>query len=157
MSKNEFITVSKVFNNLKEIKKYYNKESNTYIFKEDNEYIDIVIFNFDLTVDANIDALDIIGWYIQARNIKAGDIKAKNIYAENITATNIDALDIDALDIDACDIRARAIEAENILYHAVCYARYKIKCKSIKGRYKNSTHFVLGAMGGKLEVKEENS
>ena len=143
MSTNEYITVSKVFNNLKEIKKYYNKESNTYIFKEDNEYIDIVIFNFDLTVDANIDALDIIGWYIQARNIKAGDIKAKNIYAENIKAGNINALNIKAKDIYALDIGAYNIEAENISYCAVCYVRRVMKCKSIKGRLENSKHFVL--------------
>lgn len=69
----------KEFNSLEEIKKYYDKESNTYIFKEDNKYIDSVIFNFDLNVDANIEV---------------NDIHAQNIKVRNIIANNIDALDI---------------------------------------------------------------
>ena len=59
----------KEFNSLEEIKKYYDKESNTYIFKEDGAYIDLVIFKFDLNVDANIEAKNII-----ANNIDALDI-----------------------------------------------------------------------------------
>ena len=56
----------KEFNNLKEIDKYYDEKTNTYVFKEDDEYIDLVVFNFDLDVRADIWTLDII-----ARNIKA--------------------------------------------------------------------------------------
>ena len=37
-------------------------------------------------------------------------------------------------------------------YYAVCVAYNNIECKSIKGRRKNSKHFVLD---GKLEVKED--
>lgn len=62
---------SKEFNNLEEIQKYYDKESNTYVFGENDEYIDTVVFNFDLNVKANIDdknivAIDVNGnrWHI---------------------------------------------------------------------------------------------
>ena len=43
----------KEFNSLDEIQKYYNEDANTYIFKEDGKYIDLVVFNFDLDVEAN--------------------------------------------------------------------------------------------------------
>ena len=104
----------KEFDSLEEIQKYYNKKTDTYVFKEDNEYIDLVIFNFDLSIDANIEARDINAW------------------------------DIDCFNIKACDIKARNIKANNISYHAVCVAYRSIKCKSIKGRREYSKHLVLG-------------
>ena len=51
--------MTKEFNSLKEIQKYYDEKSHTYIFKENGEYIDLVVFNFDLNVNANIEALNI--------------------------------------------------------------------------------------------------
>ena len=125
----------KEFNSLEEIEKYYDEKANTYIFKEDDEYIDLVIFNFDLDIKANIDA----------HNIKAHDIDAWNIESCDINAININAYDITADDINAYDIKAN-----NIIYFAVCFAYENIKCKSIKGRRENAEHFVLD---GKLEVK----
>ena len=130
----------KEFNNLEEIKKYYDKETNTYIFKEDGEYIDLVVFNFDLDVEANIDSWD----------INALDIKANDINATDINATDINANDIDARDINALDIIAKNINANDITYCVVCYAYNNIKCKSIKGRAPTTNHFVLN---GKLEVE----
>lgn len=120
--------MTKVFNNLDEIQKYYDEKTNTYIFKEYGIYISLVVFNFDLNVKSNIHA-----W---------------NIYARNINALNIDAKDVnvcylDANDIKAHDISAANINANNINYYAVCYAYENIKCKSIKGRKYNAKHFVL--------------
>ena len=126
----------KEFKNLKEIKKYYDKKTNTYIFKEDGLYIMLVSFKFDLKVKANIKAIDINAW-----NIKALDIESRNI----------DALDIETRNINAFDIDARDIKASNINYYAVCFAYNNIKCKSIKGRKHNAKHFVLD---GTLEVEE---
>ena len=103
----------KEFNDLKEIEKYYDKESNTYEFKEDGEHIDLVVFNFNLNIKANI---------------VADDIKARDITAYNIIAWNIVAYDINA---------------GNINYYAVCFAYKNIKCKSIKGKRIKSKHFVL--------------
>lgn len=128
--------MTKEFNNLEEIKKYYIKEINTYVFKENGEYIDVVIFNFDLDVKANIDAMNINAWNINAYNINAWDINALDIIAKNINASNIDASNIDA---------------NNISYFAVCFAYNNIKCKSIKGRRSNAKHFVFD---GTLEVIE---
>ena len=125
----------KIFNSLEEIKKYYDKETNTYVFKENGEYIDLVVFNFDLDINANIDAMD---------------IKAKNINVLDIDSTDINALDINALDIKANDINAWDIIANDITYFAVCFAYNNIKCKSIKGRAPTTNHFVLN---GKLEVE----
>lgn len=119
--------MTKEFYSLEEIKKYYDKKSNTYIFIEDDEIIDVVVFNFDLDVEANIDA-------------------------RCIDAMNINAVDIRAWDIDACNIAAENIKAKNISYFAVCFASDNIKCNSIKGRRKNAKHFVLD---GKVEVEND--
>lgn len=130
--------MTKEFYSLDEIQKYYDKKSNTYIFIEDDETIDVVVFNFDLDVEANIDA----------KTINAFDIRACNI-----KACNIDACDIKAMNIEAWDINAWNIEAQDISYYAVCFAYNNIKCKSIKGRRNNSKHFVLD---GKLELENES-
>ena len=73
----------KVFNNLEEMKPYYNEETNTYKFVENNKLIDIDI-RFNLDVESNINAC----------NINALDINARNINAWNINSRNIKALDI---------------------------------------------------------------
>ena len=129
--------MTKEFNSLEEIEKYYDEKSNTYIFKENGWYIDLVVFNFDLNIQANIDA----------KNINAFDIKACNI-----KACNIDACDIKAMNIEAWDINAWNIEVQDISYYAVCFAYKNIKCKSIKGRRDNAKHFVLDGM---LEVEND--
>ena len=131
----------KEFNSLEEIQKYYDKNTNTYVFAEDEEYIEVVVFDFDLNVEANINAYD----------IEALNINAWNINACNIDAYNIKTWDIIIGNISACNIQAGDITANDISYHAVCFAYDNIKCKSIKGRRKNAKHFVLD---GKLEVEE---
>lgn len=130
--------MTKEFYSLDEIQKYYDKKSNTYIFIEDDEMIDLVVFNFDLDIRTSD---------INAKNINAFDIRACNI-----KACNIDACDIKAMNIEAWDINAWNIEAQDISYYAVCFAYNNIKCKSIKGRRNNAKHFVLD---GKLEVEND--
>ena len=136
----------KEFNSLDEIPKYYDEKSNTYIFKENGSYIDLVVFKFDLDVEANIDA-----GCIEALNINAVNIKAWNVITRNLDAYNIIAWDVYSWDIYACNIEAYNIKARNISYFAVCFAYENIKCKSIKGRIENAKHFVLD---GKLEMIE---
>ena len=125
------------FNSLQEIQKYYNKETNTYVFKEDGCYIELVKFNFDLQINSNIDALD-----IDALDIEAGDIIANNINANDINSRNIIANEIIANDIFANEIN----------YYALCIAYKNIKCKSIEGERENHKHFVLD---GVLEVEDD--
>lgn len=153
--------MTKEFNSLEEIQKYYDVKSNTYVFKENEDYINNVVFNFDLKVRANIIAVDINAHNINAYDIDAGDIivgdidvfkiTAGDINAGNINAKNIDAYNIDALNIKAGNIEAVNIEALDINYYAVCFAYNNIKCKSIKGSRKNAKRFVLD---GKLEIEE---
>ena len=163
------LIMDKKFNRLEEIQKYYNKETNTYVFKENGFYIDLVVFNFNLSIDANINACDINACDINAEDINACDINTCDINARNIDAKNIDALDIIAYgDINACDINAGNIKAHNIYandifafniiandisYYGVCVAYESIKCKSIEGRRENHKHFVLD---GELEVEEDD-
>ena len=137
--------MTKEFNSLEEIQKYYDEKSNTYIFKENGDYIDLIVFNFDLDIDANIDA-----WCIDALNVSAANIKAYDIDTRDLHALNIDAWDVYAWDIEACNIAAENIKARNISYFAVCFAYDNIKCKSIKGSRENSKHFVLD---GKLDIE----
>ena len=129
--------IIKQFNNLEEIQKYYDEGTNTYVFKENGSYIDLVIFEFNLETGSNIDACD----------IKARNIKAKNIYSFDITAYNIDACYIYARDIKAVNINV-----ENIVYYAVCVAYKNIKCKLISSRLQKAKHFVLE---GELEIESE--
>lgn len=143
--------MTKEFYSIKEIEKYYDKVTNTYVFKENEEYIDLVVFNFDLDINAHIYANSIKAWNIKAWDIKADDIYALNIKAWDIKANDINADNIDALNIKALNISVWDINADNISYYAVCFAHKNIKCKSIKGRRKNAKHFVLD---GKLEVEE---
>ena len=137
----------KEFHNLDEIQKYYDEESDTYIFKEYGTYINLVVFNFDLNVEANIYA-----WNIYAKNINAYNIHAKSIKADDIVANDdIKAWDISAKNIKANNIEARNIYANDISYWAVCFAIHNIECKSIKGRIENAKHFVLD---GSIETTE---
>ena len=90
---------TKIFNNIEEIEKYYKIQNNTYVFEEDDVYIYLLIFNFNLKVDACIDAVD----------IRAGNIKAINIIACDIIADRIDA------NIIKCDkIRANKVIANEL-------------------------------------------
>lgn len=151
----------KEFNSLEEVENYYDQETNTYIFKENGELIDLVIFNFDLNLDANIEVYNINAYDIFVRDINARNIHANNIYANNINANHIKAHNIYALDIKvnniiandiaAGDIIAWNIDACDISYWAVCFAYNSIKCKSITSKRENHKHFVLD---GKLEVEE---
>ena len=156
----------KVFNNLEEMKPYYNEKTNTYEFIENGCHIDIVI-DFELDINSNIRAGDIKARDIKAWDISAEDISAEDISAEDIKALNINAQDINALDISALNIRARDISAEdisaeninanNILYDSVCYARSKFVCNSIEGTRPNSKYFCLDSeiviKGDKKNVK----
>ena len=150
------------FNSLEEVENYYDQETNTYIFKENGEHINLVIFNFDLNVEANIEAYDIEACDIFVNDINACNIKANNIYANNINANHIKAHNIYALDIKvkniiandiaAGDINAWNIDACDISYWAVCFAYNSIKCNSITSKRENHKHFVLD---GELVVEED--
>ena len=76
----------KEFNTIEEIKKYYDEKTNTYVFKEDNRYIELVVFNFDLDINSSI-----IAWDIYAYNIYAKDISycAVCFAYNNITCKSI--------------------------------------------------------------------
>ena len=102
-----------VFNKLEEIEKYYNKETNTYIFKENDEWIELVELKFNLEITCDINARD-----INARAIKACDINAR--------------------DIKACDINAWDIN-----FFACCISYQNIICKKIEGRRDNSKYLTL--------------
>lgn len=116
-----------IFKEKEEIERYYNENTNTYEFVENGKYLEIK-FEFDLEINSNISAGDIVAWDIKARGVNAG---------------NINALDIDALDINAGNIEALDIKAGNINYRAVCFAYNDIECESIKGRRGNCKHFCL--------------
>lgn len=146
-----------IFNNLEEIEKYYNKETNTYIFKEDDNWIKLVEFNFDLKIYSdikawNIGARNISAWSIKASNIDALDIHALNINAKNIDALDIRANNIEANDIIASDIKAKNIHANNINFDAVCISYENIICKSISGSRENAKYLTLD---GEVIIKEE--
>ena len=153
-----------VFNNLEEIEKYYNEETNTYIFKENDEWIELVELKFNLEIasainardikarDINasaINACDINAWDINASAINAWDIKARDINARDINAR-----DINASDINARDINARDINAGDISFYACCISYQNIICKKIEGRRDNSKYL---ALDGEVVIKEKKN
>ena len=138
---------SKEFNNLEEIQKYYDVRTNTYVFKENDEFIDLVIFKFDLELNSNISAKNIVGFGIDVLDINCIDLTTYDIYAFNINAYNIFALNINANIVNAYNI-----VAHDIVYYAFCFAYSNIKCKSIKGISEYAKHFVLD---GVLEVIDD--
>ena len=157
----------KTFKNLEEIKPYYNEETNTYEFIENNRLIDVKI-DFDLNIECNIKAWNIKAGNIQACNIKAWniikardiqawDINAHDINADDINAYDINAYDIKAWNIKACDIKSVNIKANKISFEAVCFAYKTFVCNSIEGRRENSKYFCLDSeiviKGDKKNVK----
>ena len=122
--------IIKVINTLEEMQEYYNKEANTYEFYD----IDLIIFNYDLKVEASIIANDIYAWNIKALYIDACNIKVNN----NIKANAIDCFDlcasyIEIKYIDACDIKADGINALTIETRADINV-YNIESKIINAR-----------------------
>ena len=131
-----------------------------------NEQAESLIKNGVLEVDDDIEiAFD--GFNIDARikcrniyskgygrDIIAWSIDAEDIIAWDINALNINALSISAWDIDALNIYAGNIDAGNINYSAVCFAYKTFKCKSVKGRRKNTKHFCLD---GEIEYIKEDT
>ena len=143
----------KTFKNFEEIKQYYNEDTNTYEFVENEQLLDVELI-FELSVDSNIHAGN-----IKALNINALNINALNINAWDIDASDIDALGINARDINVCNINARDINACNInakdiFFYAVCFARKTFVCKSIKGQRDNNKYFCLDS---DVVIKNENS
>ena len=127
---------------------------------------DDIFCNFDINVDADIDAGNIKAGNIKAYNIKAYNIEAYNIDTNNIDARNIDAYNIEAWNIDAgnieagnieannikaCNIEAYNIKANDISYYGFCISYKSIKCTSISGRRVNGFHKCLD---GELIIKE---
>ena len=114
-----------------------NEELKSYIVNGRIVFKESIQCNFDIHVNANIDAYDIKAYNIKAYNIDAYNIEAYNIKAYNIKAYNIDAYNI---------------EAYNISNSAFCVSYGGIICTSIKGRRNNSFHNCLDGM---LTIKEE--
>lgn len=129
-------------NNKDEMERYYNKETNTYVFDDD------VIFDIDINIAANIYAIN-----LYAINIRAFNVSVKKIKAFDIKADIIDAVDVYAEDINACNIKAR-----NIKFDAVCFAKETFVCNFIKGSRINSKYFCLDSkvqVLGNVEAIEE--
>ena len=129
-----------------------NEELKSYIVNGSIVFNESIQCNFDIHVNANIDAYNIKAYNIKAYSIEAYNIEAYNIKAHNIEAANIDAHDIKAYNIKAYNIDAYNIDAANISYYAFCVSYGGIICTSIKGRRNNSFHNCLDGM---LTIKEQ--
>ena len=121
------------------------------------------VIDGDLIVTGNISGKDgsrfnlRVEGNITAYNIVAGNINARNIDAWNINAGNIDALGINARDINAGDINARDIDALNmdirdLIFWAVAIAYKSFKCKTWKARRDN---FVIKCLDGEVQGEKK--
>ena len=118
-----------------------NEELKSYIVDGVAKFNDSIECDFDICIDAHIDA-----WDIEARNIEAHNIEARNIDSHNIKAINIDAYNIKADDIEASNI-----EADSILYYDYCITYHSLTCSNIKGSRTNSIHKCLDK---EIEIKK---
>lgn len=106
------------------------------VFKSNEELKSLIvdgniIIHDDINCDFNIDV---------NANINAYDIKARDIKAGNINANDINAININAIDIS---------------YYAFCVVYQNIECESIKGCRGNSSHKCLdGKLTIKEKLKE---
>ena len=96
----------KKFYNLEEIKKYYVEKTNTYSFEE-NGFCLNVIFLFDLEVNSNIYANNIIAERMKCLNITASSLEATSITANRIIANIICA--------NAVNVKGNIIYSEKIV------------------------------------------
>ena len=96
----------KKFYNLEEIKKYYVEKTNTYSFEENGFYLN-VIFLFDLEVNSNIYANNIIAECMKCLNITASSLEATSITANRIIANIICA--------NAVNVKGNIIYSEKIV------------------------------------------
>jgi len=128
-----------------------NQELKSYIVNGVAKFNESIKCDFNICIDADIDAYNIEAHDIHAYNIEAHNIDALDIEAHNIEALDIDALDIKALDIKAYNIEAHNIDALDISYYAFCIAYNSFKCSSIEGRRENSIHKCLDS---EIEIKK---
>ena len=106
----------KKFYNLEEIKKYYVEKTNTYSFEENGVYLN-VMFLFDLEVNSNIYANDIIAERMICLNISASTIEACNITATRIIANIICANTVNV--------------TGNIIYSEKIVIRFSTRCEGL--------------------------
>ena len=111
--------ITREFKWIDEIDKYYDEKSNTYVFKEGDKYIDLVIINFDLYVDADIEACDLECMDIKARYLDVMDLNALKVEADTVNAHTI---------------KAYKIECDNLIYRSKYSESKHIICKSINDR-----------------------
>ena len=111
--------MTREFKRIDEIDKYYDKETNTYVFREGEKYIDSVIIDFDLYVDANIEACD---------------LECMDIEAQYIDVMDLDALKVKADTVDAHTIKAYKVECDNLIYRSKYSEIKHVICKSINDR-----------------------
>ena len=90
-----------------------NEELKSYIVDGVAKFNESIKCDFDICIDADIDAHNIKAINIEARNIKADDIEASNI------------------------------EADSILYYDYCITYHSLTCSNIKGSRTNSIHKCL--------------
>lgn len=106
----------KKFYNLEEIEKYYVEKTNTYSFEENGVYLN-VMFLFDLEVNSNIYANDIIAERMICLNISASTIEASNINANRIIA---DIICANTVNVNG-----------NIIYSDKIVIRFSTRCEGL--------------------------
>lgn len=127
------------FFNLDEIQKYYVKDANAYVFKEEDNFIDVYL-HFDLDVEANIEVWNLSSVYdITCLNLKANDVLVNSLKANTIDANNIEAINVEtdnielwnlkadnviAKDIKAWEISVNSLKVDAIQYNLICDASY---------------------------------
>lgn len=133
---------TKTFKSIEEIEDYYDKETNTYEFKENEELLNITL-EFELLTNANIHVFNIDCDDIDCNNIEANNIDCGNITANNIRGWNIYADNITTRTIYARTINAKGICADNIKFYSVCIAQNYLQCTAITGTRPNHIYKCL--------------
>ena len=94
---------------------------------------DDVTFDCDINIKVHIICKDLICWDLDCRNFNCRDLHCGDLIC----------WDLHCLDIDCADLNCQDLHCRDLNYHAVAFAYKTFKCKSVKGRRKNSKHFCL--------------
>ena len=105
----------------------------------DNERFDFNGRNFD-------------GWDFKGRDFNGGDFNGRDFDGSDFYGSDFDGQDFYGLNFNGWNFNGESFNGEHISYYVWFIAYGDIKCRSIKGRRKNSFH---KSLDGKLIIKEE--
>ena len=125
----------KIFTNMEEMRLYYNKRDNAYIFQENGRLFSILILIENFKSNISIKAKNIKAKNIECENITANDIEASDIFVKNtIKCNNITARIVRSEILEAYSAVAKSVDCTHIYITKEIEAENRIGCYRIEAK-----------------------